>query len=308
MELLDSLNEDITVLGIYNNHLPDFTATDFNNIDCQLVKANLMDKSRLRELITSFKPGYLLHLASKSSVASSWRKPGETVIENSQIFINVIEILRELGSPCRMLSVGSAEEYGHVNGAQLPLKESYCISPVSPYGAARVLQNNLVGMYAKNYGLNLMHSRSFNHIGPYQHENFVISSFIKQICEQMNAGVKKISLITGDLEVIRDFTDVRDVVKAYYVLLKQGKKGETYNVCSNKGYKLRKLVDLFSEVINIPITCNVDFNNFRPSENKEIIGCYEKLHQETGWKPEIPIEKSIKDLLAYWNQKLAVVS
>ena len=308
LDLLESEGANVTVLGIYNDHLPDFDPDDFNNINCQLVRLNLMDRPKVKELIAEFKPDQLLHLASRSSVANSWRKPGETIIENSQIFINIIECLRELSSPCRMLSVGSAEEYGNVNGAQLPLKESYCISPVSPYGAARVLQNNLVGMYAKNYCLNLIHTRSFNHIGPYQHENFVISSFIKQICEQMNAGARKINLVTGDLDVIRDFTDVRDVVKAYYALLKKGKKGETYNVCSNTGYQLRKIVELFSGMTHIPISCKVDHNNFRPSENKELVGCYEKLFLQTGWKPEIPIEQSLTDLLIYWKQKIAVLS
>ena len=103
MELLETVNEDITVLGIYNNHLPDFSDEDFTNIKCQLVKINLMDKLRLKEIISEFEPNYLLHLASRSSVATSWRKPGETVIENSQIFINIIESLRELSSKCRIL-------------------------------------------------------------------------------------------------------------------------------------------------------------------------------------------------------------
>lgn len=307
VDLLGTMNEKFVVLGIYNSTYPNFSENEYDNVSCEFLQLNLLNKEVLKETLKNFNPDYILHLASKSSVAYSWQKPGELVLENSKIFINLVEILRELNSDCRMLSVGSAEEYGIVDGESLPLKETYRTNPVSPYGAARVLQNNLVNIYSKNYGLNLIHTRSFNHIGPYQNENFVIGSFVKQISSQLNEGRKSINLIVGDIEVVRDFTDVRDVVKAYFTILKNGKKGETYNVCSGKGYKLSSLIDLFAKITHTSITTQTNKNNFRPSENKEIIGSYEKLQKATGWHPTISIQQTLEDLLDYWKEKVEMI-
>ena len=307
IDLLGSMDEHFEVLGIYNSTHPNFSENEYDNVSCEFLQLNLLDKDGLKASIINFNPNYILHLASKSSVAYSWQNPGELVLENSKIFINIVEILRELNSQCRMLSVGSAEEYGVVDGESLPLKETYRTNPVSPYGAARVLQNNLVNIYSKNYGLNLIHTRSFNHIGPYQNENFVIGSFVKQISSQLNEGKKELNLVVGDIEVVRDFTDVRDVVRAYFTILKTGKKGETYNVCSGHGYKLSNLIELFANITQTTITTQTNKNNFRPSENKEIIGSYEKLHKATGWEPKISIKKTLEDLLDYWREKVEVV-
>lgn len=305
MDMLQSNNEQHTVLGIYNSKIPAINKLTYSNIETHYQQINLTDKEKIKSAIKAFNPEYILHLASRSSVAYSWQNPGELVSDNTTIFINLIESLRELNSTCKMLSVGSAEEYGQVDKSALPLRETYCTNPVSPYGAARVLQNNLVAIYSKNYNLNLTHTRSFNHIGSYQNEHFVIGSFMKQISEQLQEGKKNIELVVGDVDVIRDFTDVRDVVRAYYLLLLKGKKGETYNVCSNKGYRLKDLIHLFSQLTDTHITCTRNPDHLRPSENKEIVGSYDKVRQETGWNPQISIEQSMTDLLDYWKMKLS---
>lgn len=304
VEFLSTLHTPIEVLGIFNQHKPTFTENEYYNVNCKFIQLNLLDRQLVTDAISNFKPNHIVHFAAKSSVALSWQKPGEIVSENAQIFINLIETLRETGIPCRMLSIGSAEEYGHIKSNALPLVETYPCIPVSPYGAARVLQNNLVGIYTKNYGLDLVHTRSFNHFGPYQNENFVIGSFLKQITTQKMEGKKDITLMVGDIDVIRDFTDVRDVVKAYYLLLKNGIKGETYNICSNRGYKLREIIDMFSHLTGLRIKTIANPNNFRPSENKELIGSFEKLRSATGWFPEISMETSLTDLLEYWENKM----
>lgn len=304
VDFLSTQNQNFDVLGIYNSKIPVIKGIPYSNINLSYLQVNLTDKKKTKNAIAEFNPEYILHLASKSSVAYSWHNPGDLVSENTTIFINIIEALRELNSSCKMLSVGSAEEYGQVGSNELPLVETYCTQPVSPYGAARVLQNNLVTIYAKNFGLNLTHTRSFNHIGPYQNEHFVIGSFTKQISEQLNAGKNDIELITGDTEVIRDFTDVRDVVRAYYLLLLKGKRGETYNVCSNVGYRLKDIITLLGKLTHTNIKCITNPNHFRPTENKEIRGSYEKLRQETGWKPEIKIEQSLSDLFEYWKMRI----
>ncbi len=308
VEYLSSLQQPCSVLGLYNRHLPTFSEDEYLHVSCTFKQVNLTDKQRVKNVISNFNPDYILHLASRSSVAFSWQRPGELITENTQIFLNIVETLREIGSPCKMLSVGSAEEYGHVEPEDLPLRETHPTTPVSPYGAARVLQNNLVGIYSKNFGLNLVHTRSFNHIGPYQNENFVIGSFIKQISEQIREGKKEITLVVGDIEVVRDFTDVRDVVRAYHALLMKGRTGETYNVCSNKRYRLREMIELFSRLTGRRIKTVIDPNNFRPTENKMIVGSYDKLKKETGWEPSIPIEACLADLLSYWEKRVTVLN
>lgn len=308
VEYLSTLSEPVEIIGLYNRNYPAFSEDEYPHVKCKFIQQNLLDKQGAKKIISNFRPEYLLHLASHSSVAFSWQKPGELVIENTQIFINLIESIRELSAQCRMLSVGSAEEYGSIEVSNLPVMESYPCVPVSPYGAARVLQNNLVGIYACNFGLNLVHARSFNHIGPYQNESFVIASFVKQISQQRRQGKQEVNLIAGDIDVIRDFTDVRDVVRAYFLLLMKGRTGETYNVCSNKGYKLSDLIDLFVELADTRIKIFANSNNFRPTENKIIIGSYEKLLKETGWQPLIDIRTCLTDLLVYWDNKVATLN
>ena len=291
------------VLGIYNETLPAFDDEKLDRLHLSFSKINLLDKSKIAEVIEEFNPAYILHLAGRSSVANSWKAPADSVMDNTSFFLNIVETVRILKLNCRILSVGSTEEYGNAN-AGLPLKETDCPDPASPYGVARVLQQKLVKIYAESYGVDIVHTRSFNHIGPHQKPDYVISSFAKQIVQQAKKGVSKIELVTGDVNVIRDFSDVRDVVRAYYLLLYKGVKGETYNVCSGKGYLIKNMIDLFSTIIGEHIFHSTDEKNFRPSENKVIIGSYEKLMNATGWQPQYSIQESLRDIIKYWKEHL----
>ncbi len=303
VELLSTSGKQVQVAGIYNNNTPHFTEDQFPNVTCNFHKINLLDNGKLRDILSSFNPDYVLHLASKSSVAYSWKHPEEVIKHNTGIFIALIENIRLLNLKCKILSVGSAEEYGNVQSHELPLVESLCPNPASPYGTSRVMQQKLVEIYSKNYGLDIVHTRSFNHIGPFQHSNFVVSSFAKQIAEQQKNGNKNIEIKVGNINVTRDFTDVRDVVKAYHQLLIKGQNGGTYNVCSGKGIILKDLIEIFSTVTGNKISCEVDPKIFRPFENIQLIGSYGKINRETGWEPAIPIKKSLEDLLEYWRIK-----
>ena len=291
------------VLGIYNETLPAFDDEKLDGLHLSFSKINLLDKNKIAEVIEEFNPSYILHLAGRSSVANSWKAPADSVMDNTSFFLNIVETVRILKLNCRILSVGSTEEYGNAN-AGLPLKETDCPDPASPYGVARVLQQKLVKIYAESYGVDIVHTRSFNHIGPHQKPDYVISSFAKQIVQQAKKGVSKIELVTGDVNVIRDFSDVRDVVRAYYLLLYKGAKGETYNVCSGKGYLIKDMIDLFSTIIGEHIFHSTDEKNFRPSENKVIIGSYEKLMNATDWKPQYSIQESLRDIIKYWEEHL----
>ncbi|MEP6712404.1 MAG: GDP-mannose 4,6-dehydratase [Ferruginibacter sp.] len=304
IELLSTSGETHTVAGIYCSNQPGFSETQYPGITCSFYQVNLLNTEKVNGLLLSFRPDYILHLASKSSVAESWLHPADFITENTGIFLSLIEGLRINSLKCRMLSIGSSEEYGNADATSDALTESLCPHPASPYGAARVMQEKLVEIYSKNYGIDILHTRSFNHIGPYQSDHFVISSFAKQVVDQIKKGAKEIELVVGDVSVIRDFTDVRDVVKAYYGLMIDGKTGETYNVCSNEGYVLKDIIDMLGKLTGTTITYKTDKKNFRPSENKKIIGSFKKIKNEIGWQPEIPMEKSLRDLLAYWQTKL----
>jgi GDP-4-dehydro-6-deoxy-D-mannose reductase len=262
-----------------------------------------LDNGKFRELVGEFKPEYVLHLGSRSSVVYSWKHPAETIRKNTGIFTTIIESLRAENIKCRLLSVGSAEEYGIVKEEQLPIVETLAPNPASPYGVSRVMQQNLAEVYSKNYGLDIVHTRSFNHIGPHQSSDFVLSSFARQIIKQQREGLKHIELAVGNIEVTRDFTDVRDVVKAYFQLMIKGRSGDVYNICSNKGVILKDLIRIFETLTGTDIHCVLNPKTFHPSENKQMIGSYDKLNRETGWAPQIPIEKTLSDLLDYWRGK-----
>ena len=291
------------VMGIYNETYPQFENENFEGLSVSLSKINLLNKEEVAQVIKTFNPAFILHLAGRSSVADSWKNPADSIMDNTNFFLNIIETVRTLKIKCRILSVGSTEEYGNAN-AGLPLKETDCPCPASPYGVARVLQQKLVKIYADSYEIDIVHTRSFNHIGPYQKPEYVVSSFAKQIAQQVKDKKEKIELITGDINVTRDFSDVRDVVRAYYLLLYKGIKGETYNVCSGNGYILKDIISLLAKKIGQPVFHSTDEKNFRPSENKLILGSYEKLLNATGWKPEYNIETSLSDIINYWEAHL----
>ncbi|MEO5942885.1 MAG: GDP-mannose 4,6-dehydratase [Ferruginibacter sp.] len=288
------------VAGIYHETLPAFNVDKLSNLKISLYKLSLLDKDKFAAVLQEFRPAFILHLAGRSSVANSWKDPAGSITDNTNFFLNIVETVRAMQLKCRILSVGSTEEYGNAN-AGLPLKETDCPEPASPYGVARVLQQKLVAIYANTYDIDIVHTRSFNHIGPYQKPEYVIASFAKQIVQQDLEGKQEIILKTGDVNVIRDFSDVRDVVKAYYELLYKGRKGQTYNVCSGNGYVLKDIIQLLAKKIGKPVHDSIDEKNFRPSENKTIVGSYEKIKNEIGWKPEISIEKSLEDIIMFWK-------
>ena len=303
LEYLNTQEPGSEVAGIYNETIPTFKVEDLNELKITLYKLNLLNKEGLAEIIEQFNPSYILHLAGKSSVANSWKFPADSITDNTNFFLNIVETVKNLHLKCRILSVGSTEEYGNAN-AGLPLKETDCPEPASPYGVARVLQQKLVKIYADSFGIDIIHTRSFNHIGPYQKPEYVIASFAKQLVQQAKDKKERIELTTGDINVIRDFSDVRDVVRAYYLLMYKGVKGETYNVCSGKGYVLKDIITLLADKISKPVLHSVDEKNFRPSENKIIVGSYEKLKIATGWEPHYSIENSLSDIMGYWESVL----
>jgi GDP-4-dehydro-6-deoxy-D-mannose reductase len=302
LDFLEQQNEKFTVLGTDKN-IPAFNYTNYNNLKVSYRQANLLDKEVVKEFL-EFQPDYLLHLASFSSVGSSWSNPVESFTNNLNIFLNLIDQIRINKIRCRVLSIGSSEEFGNVSAAEIPLTEEKELKPVSPYAVARVSQEMLSKIYADGYGLDIVLTRSFNHIGPGQKDIFVISSFAKQLVQIAKGKTESNKLITGDISIVRDFVDVRDVVRAYYLLLQKGRKGQVYNICSGNGISLEEIIDKMCSQLNIQVQIERDENRVRPMDNKIIIGSNDKIKKELGWKPEIDIEESLKDIITYWKSKI----
>jgi GDP-4-dehydro-6-deoxy-D-mannose reductase len=261
-------------------------------------QADLLDKGRIEALIQQMNPDTIIHLASFSSVGDSWRDPIKSFKNNTTIFLNLLEITHSLKIHCRILSVGSSEEYGIVRTGDLPLTENLPLNPVSPYAVARVAQEQLSHIYAKGFGMDIVCTRSFNHIGPGQADKFVVSSIGKQFAEIKKGRRKKLHI--GNTAIIRDFLDVRDVVRAYYLLIKKGKSGETYNICSGQGISIAQLIALYAELSGVTPQVETMQELLRPVENPVVTGSYEKLAAHAGWKPQITLIDSLRDIYAHW--------
>jgi GDP-4-dehydro-6-deoxy-D-mannose reductase len=304
LQYMDSLNEEIEVLGIDVAISPGLQKTIFSRVKMRIITLNLLDYKTLETAIVSFSPKYVIHLASFSSVARSWQEPSEAFVNNTNIFLNIIEVIRKNNIKCRLLSVGSSEEYGNVSGDCIPIKETAILNPISPYAIARVSQEMLSRCYVESYKLEIVLTRSFNHIGTMQREIFVISSFVKQVLESIKNNQNDIILETGDLSIVRDFLDVRDVVRAYHLLLEKGIPGELYNICSGIGHTLSDIVNIIGVLLKVNIQTKVDARKIRPNDNKMIIGDNAKIFKVVGWRPAISLEESLKDMIIYWREEL----
>jgi GDP-4-dehydro-6-deoxy-D-mannose reductase len=306
LHFLDSvLSENTDVLGIDLYPPNDFETASykFKKLNVTFRSLNILDYDLLKEIICSFFPTRIIHLAALSSVSESWNEPVKCFLNNTNIFLNLVDIIRTNKINCRILSVGSSEEYGNVDISSIPLHENNELKPVSPYAIARVSQEMLASYYVRTFNLDIILTRSFNHIGTRQRDTFVIPSIIKQFVVGKNEGKKCIELFMGDVSIIRDFIDVRDVVKAYYLLFEKGVKGEVYNICSGKGETLEDIIYKIAKVLNVEVKIITCQEKVRPNDNKVIIGSYQKMKECTGWEPAITLEKSFKDIIEYWQFK-----
>ena len=290
IEYLQEQEPKATIYGV------DITEGHIKNV--QYKQMDLTDRFTVYRLLEEIKPDYIVHLAAMSSVAQSWQDPAKCFINNTSVFLNLADATRELNLKCRILSVGSSEEYGIYNE---PVKENFVLHPKSPYSVARLSQEYLSKLYVDNYRMDIVMTRSFNHIGPRQNPKFVIPSFIEQLVKISIGEQSEMSV--GNVEVIRDFLDVRDVVVAYYKILKESKTREVYNVCSGKGVKLKEIIDLCSNELNIKPKIIVDKAKIRPNEIMFVVGDNSKLKTELNWEPQYTLKNTIKDMINYTLEK-----
>ena len=273
-----------------------------DRLNIKFCVVDMTDIGNVNKIIKEFRPDYILHLAAFSSVAYSWKHPSESFMNNCNIFLNLVSAVLDLCPKCKILSVGSSEEYGNVQHENLPIRENQSIAPLSPYAVARTSQEMLSKVYVDAYGMDIVMTRSFNHIGPRQDERFVVPSFINRILKIKENGEKEGVIETGNLSIVRDFVDVRDVVKAYYILLTRGKKGEIYNICSGKGISLQNVVNMIAAHIGVKVETVTNPEYIRPNDNMEIVGTAYKIESEFGWKREYSLEQTISDMVTYMSK------
>jgi GDP-4-dehydro-6-deoxy-D-mannose reductase len=268
----------------------------------KILECNLSNRIATERVIGQVRPDKIFHLAAQSFVKVSWDGPEDTLFNNIMSELNIFESCRALGINPVIQIAGSSEEYGMVLDGELPIKETNSLRPLSPYAVSKVGQEMLGYQYYKSYGLKVVLTRAFNHEGPRRGEQFVTSNFAKQIAE-IEKGKKEPVIFVGNLDAKRDYTDVRDVVRAYWLATEKCEFGKAYNICSGRVWKIKEVLDyLLSLSKNKNIKVQQDPNRMRPSDVMVLQGDYSEFSKATGWVPEIPFEKTLEDTLNYWRE------
>lgn len=271
-----------------------------NVTNANVMDLDIMDKASVVEILFRVRPDYIFHLAAQSSVGLAWKNPGLTIDVNIKGAVNVLDGIRDLYYEPRVLLIGSGEEYGHIRPGETPIPEDNLLRPGNIYAATKACQNMIGSIYSKAYDMKLMMVRAFNHIGPGQLPMFVVSDFCKQVAE-IEKGLREPVMKVGNLEARRDFTDVRDVVRAYVSLVALGEPGETYNVGSGCARSIQEILDLIVSMSDRKISVERDPNKIRPVDVPVIEADITKLQTLTGWAPRIPLEQTIRETLDYWR-------
>ncbi len=310
------------ITGMAGSHLADYCLTLPNvevfgvkrwrsrteNIDhlagkVSLMEGDLNDASSMRQVIAEVRPDRIFHLAAQSFVPASWRAPAETLSINVIGEVNLLEAVRATGIDPLLHIAGSSEEYGMVRPEETPIRESNPLRPLSPYAVSKVGQEMLALQYFYSYKIKTVVTRAFNHEGPRRGDVFVTSSFAKQVAE-IELGLRPPHILVGDLSPQRDWSDVRDVVRAYWLALEKGKPGEVYNIGSGRCRTVRAMLDILLSFSSAKIAVETDSSRFRPSDVKLLVCDDSKFRQATGWEPRIPLEQTLADSLDYWRVRL----
>lgn len=283
------------------------TKLSHENIDdrdksIEVYNLDIMNIDEIKAILNKVRPEHIYHLAAQSSVALSWKNPNLTVDINIKGTINLLDAVRELDYEPRLLLIGSGEEYGHIRPEETPIKEDNKLRPGNIYAVTKATQNMIGELYAKAYSMDIVMVRAFNHIGPKQVPMFVVADFCKQVAE-IEAGKREPIINVGNLTAKRDFTDVRDVVRAYEMLMNKAKPGQTYNVGSGKAVEIREILNEILNLSNSKIEVVIDSNKLRPVDVPVIEADISKITENIGWKKEISLKQTIEETLDYWRNK-----
>lgn len=267
----------------------------------EIVDLDITDQKAVKEILEETQPDYIFHLAAQSSVALSWKNPALTVDVNIKGTLCLLEAVRQWEGNPRILLIGSGEEYGYILPFETPIKEDTVLRPGNIYAATKACQNMIGAIYARAYQMDILMVRAFNHIGPGQAPLFVVADFCSQVAE-IEAGIREPIMRVGNLSAKRDFTDVRDVVRAYCMLMEKGQAGATYNVGSGQAIAIQKLLEEILSLSFEEIRVEIDKTRFRPSDVPIIEADVEKLHEDTGWRPEYSLKETLQDTLNDWRR------
>jgi len=270
----------------------------------RLLECDLGDVTAMRSALAAAKPDAIFHLAAQSFVPTSWVAPAETFHVNVIGQIHLFEAIRLLGLDPVVQIACSSEEYGLVHKDETPISESNPLRPLSPYAVSKVSQDFLAYQYFKSYGLRAVRTRGFNHEGPRRGEVFVMSNFARQIAA-IEAGAQEPVIRVGNLDSVRDFTDVRDMVRAYWLAATRGEPGEVYNIASGSGITIRAMLDRLIAMSRATLRVEPDPARMRPSDVEVLLGDSSKFRAATGWEPRIPLETTLADTLDYWREHYA---
>ena len=265
--------------------------------ECPSREFDLTDAASVDALVEWAKPDVVVHLAGIAYIPQAAKSPANVMDVNLNGTIRVLEATRKHAAAARVLFVGSGDAYGRPE--RLPMTEDQPLRPVNPYAISKAAADHYCA-YAAAAGLDIVRARPFNHGGAGQSDGVVLSSFARQIAE-MEAGTRPPILHVGALDTIRDFTHVSDVVRAYRLLVERGKKGEVYNICSGKSYRIQELLDGLLSLTKVRVEVKLDRERLRPVDIPEVRASHAKLHAETGWSPQVPVQTLLSDLLGYWR-------
>lgn len=297
------LASDISVSGIYR------WRSRMDNIehiqkDIELIEADIRDSFSVERVVREVRPDYIFHLAAQSFIPQSYQAPSETISTNVLGCLNILEAVRESGLDCIVHIAGSSEEYGSIQLNETPIKETNPLRPRSQYAVSKVAQDLLGQQYWHSHKVWTVITRAFNHSGPRRGEPFCTSNFAKQIAE-IEAGIREPVIRHGNLEAMRDFSDVRDVVKAYLLAVQKCEPGQVYNICSGRSVSIDFVLHTLLFMSDVSVEMVQDPARMRPSDISIFVGDCSKFKKQTGWVPQYQLEATLKDLLNYWREKIA---
>jgi GDP-4-dehydro-6-deoxy-D-mannose reductase len=264
-------------------------------------KLDLNDAAAIRAAVAELQPATVFHLAAFSSPSESWNRPDQGLLTNLAMTLNLLEAVRYEAPTAAVVLVGSGQVYG--DAPELPITEDQPLEPGNPYAVGKAASDMLGRQYAAAFGIRVVRLRPFNHAGPGQRDEYVVSSLARQVAEAEAAGQTEMTLRTGNPESRRDFTDVRDVVRAYTLAAKLD--GGAFNVCSGRSASVAELVELVAGHARIPVHHEVDPARLREHDARDMCGSHDRLTDATGWKPEIPLEQTVRDTLDWWRRRSA---
>ena len=288
------------VLSTYYNQI-----NNINEINPKVTKmeCDIRDKEKVFLIIKDFKPDKIFHLAAQSYPRKSWENPWYTIETNILGTINIFEGVKTFKKDCKILNACSSAQYGFVDKKNIPVKENHAMKPLHPYGVSKLAQENLAYQYFKNFGIQSVTIRIFNTTGPGKIGD-VYSDFTKRIIE-MEKGINPEKIMNvGNIDSKRTITDVRDLIRAFDIALDKATIGEVYNISGEKVYKISEIIDILKSLVNFEFELEIDPKLLRTTDEPIIYGDSSKFKNETGWEREIPIEKTLMDMLDYWRKML----